>query len=429
MISVIIPSHNRRILLQQVLDTLAEQTFPADQFEVIVVLDGCTDESIDMLRKLSVPFSLHVIEQEPTGASAARNHGAKEAAGDLLIFLDDDIVPVPDFIQAHINAHQGSNAPVVIGYSPAILEENTFFSLELRGWWEAMFRSMRQPGHRFLFSDMLSGNFSISRDVFHTIGGFDLNFAVHEDYEFGVRLIQAGIPFAFEPKAVGRHHEKTDMKRSLHRKYQEGIADLQLGRMYPELIPHLLITRLIEYSLPPSQLLRFLRFKSPKVGEWVAELAFKALPIFEKAGTVGLWRKTLDGLLGYWYWKGVNQELTTLKEVNDFVFKNSYPAFDQNKNEIELDLSQGVDQAEQILERTRPNAAKIYFKKTLLGCMPSQAGAERLRAVHLRPFLAYQLMSYVYDESAPHKVSLLPGSIEQIIAYSRTKISSTASPE
>ena len=266
MISVIIPSHNRRILLQQVLDTLAEQTFPADQFEVIVVLDGCTDESIDMLRKRSVPFSLHVIEQEPMGASAARNHGAKEAAGDLLIFLDDDIVPVPDFIRAHVNAHQGSNVPVVIGYSPAIPEENTFFSLELRGWWEAMFRSMRQPGHRFLFSDMLSGNFSISRDVFHTIGGFDLNFAVHEDYEFGVRLIQAGIPFAFEPKAVGMHHEKTDMKRSLHRKYQEGIADIQLGRMYPELIPHLLITRLIKYSLPPSQLLRFLRFKSPKVG-------------------------------------------------------------------------------------------------------------------------------------------------------------------
>lgn len=429
MISVIIPSHNRKILLQQVLGSLAEQTFPADQFEVVVVLDGCTDYSIDMLRRLSVPFSLHVIEQEPAGASAARNHGAKRAAGGLLIFLDDDIVPAPDFIRAHVNAHQGSNALVVIGYSPAILGENSFFSLELRGWWEAMFRSMRQPGHRFLFTDMLSGNFSISRDVFHTIGGFDLNFPVHEDYEFGVRLIRAGIAFAFEPKAVGSHHEKTDMKRPLHRKYHEGIADVQLGRMYPELIPNLLITRLLKYSLLPSQVLRFLQFRSPKLAEWVAALAFRALSMFEKAGTLGLWRKTLDGLLGYWYWKGVTQELTTPKEVNDFMFSNSQNAFDRNQNEIDLDLSQGVDQAEQTLQRTRPNAARIYYEKTLLGLMPSEAGAERLRAVHLRPFLVHQLMSYVYEESGHQKVSRLPVSIEQIIAYSNTTISPTVSLE
>jgi GT2 family glycosyltransferase len=429
MISVIIPSHNRRILLQQVLGSLAEQTFPADQFEVIVVLDGCTDDSIDMLRKLSVPFCLHSIEQEPTGASAARNHGAKQAAGELLIFLDDDIVPAPNFIQAHVNAHQESNGLVVIGYSPAILGEHSFFSLELRGWWEAMFRSMRQPGHRFLFSDMLSGNFSISRDVFHTSGGFDLNFPVHEDYEFGVRLIRAGIAFAFEQNAIGVHHEKTDIRRPLQRKYHEGIADVQLGRMYPELIPHLLITRLVKHSLLPSRVLRFLQFKSPKIAEWVAALAFKALPIFEKASTLWMWRRTLHGLLGYWYWKGVNQELTTLKEVNDFVFSNSHNTFDQNDSEIDLDLSQGVDHAEEILERTCPNAARIYYEKTLLGCMPSKAGAERLRAVHLRPFLVNQLMRYVYDETGSQKVSRLPVSIEQIIAYSNTNVSPTESRE
>ena len=106
MISIIIPSHNRRILLHKILDALAQQTFPADQFEVIIVLDGCTDGSREMLDEIAMPFSLHVIAQEQRGASAARNHGAKQAAGELLIFLDDDIEPTPGFILAHVNAHQ-----------------------------------------------------------------------------------------------------------------------------------------------------------------------------------------------------------------------------------------------------------------------------------------------------------------------------------
>lgn len=418
MISVIIPSHNRRLLLNRVLESLTKQSLPSEQFEVIVVLDGCTDGSRDMLREFRAPFSLHVIEQEQTGASAARNLGAKRATGKLLIFLDDDIVAAPGFIQAHLNAHQGLDGLVVIGYSPAYLEQTSFFTLELRGWWEAMFRSMQQPGHRFLFTDVLSGNFSISKEVFCAVGGFDLNFPVHEDFEFGIRLIQAGMAFAFEPKAIGIHHEKTDIKRPLHRKYYEGIADVRLGRMYPEVIPSLLISRLVKYSLLPSKMLCFLRFNSPAIAEWIAAMAFRTLPVFERFRMLGIWRKTLNGLLGYWYWKGVSQELSTLKDVNNFVFGDLRDTYQHNHIEIELDLSQGLDQAEQILDATRPHAVRIYHHQTFIGQMFSEGGAERLRRVHLRPFLVNRLIGCVYRRSASQKDLQTPLSIEEIIRFS-----------
>jgi hypothetical protein len=366
-----------------------------------------------------------MIEQAQAGASAARNHGAKQAIGELLIFLDDDIEPTPDFIRAHVNAHQGVSDLIVIGYSPPLREQNTFFSLELQGWWEAMFRHMRQPGHRFLYSDMLSGNFSISRDVFHQVGGFDLRFLVHEDYEFGVRLIRAGIAFVFEPAALGIHHEKTDIMRPLYRKYDEGIADVLLGKMYPELVPYFLITRLFKYSLIPSRIMRFLTFKSPKVAEHIASVILMALPILEKARMLGMWRKALDGLLGYWYWKGVSQKLTSMKEVQDFVSQNSHETSGQENKEIILDLSDGLNHAEQILDEARPGAARIYFGKTLIGHMHSETGAEQLRGVHLRPFLVNQLSSFVYHGLASQTVFQPPLSIEEIIAYSNQKISSS----
>ena len=182
LVSVIIPSHNRRNLLHEILDNLARQTIPAEQFEVIVVLDGCSDGSDDMLRAYSSSFHLHMIEQDSQGPSAARNQGARQAHSELLIFLDDDIVPVPDFIQSHVNAHRSSTPTVVIGYCPpALAEQKSFFKLELQSWWETMYQIMKQPGYRFRFTDMLSGNFSISRDIFWNLGGFNQAYSVHED--------------------------------------------------------------------------------------------------------------------------------------------------------------------------------------------------------------------------------------------------------
>ena len=72
-ISVIIPTHNRSASLRVTLDALNKQTYPFEQFEVVVVADGCNDNTIDMLKTYSASFSFKVIEQPGKGAAAARN--------------------------------------------------------------------------------------------------------------------------------------------------------------------------------------------------------------------------------------------------------------------------------------------------------------------------------------------------------------------
>ena len=72
-ISVVIPTHNRPASLLRLLHALQDGSFPASRFEVVVIADGCTDDTAAVLRTLSWPFSLQVLEQDPgRGAGPAR---------------------------------------------------------------------------------------------------------------------------------------------------------------------------------------------------------------------------------------------------------------------------------------------------------------------------------------------------------------------
>lgn len=101
-ISVIIATYNRASLLQQALDALAKQDFPKENFEVIVVNDGSTDRTHDLLQSLQsiLPYKLHVLYQQNRGPAAARNAGINMAQGEIVAFTDDDCVPDSNWLSA-----------------------------------------------------------------------------------------------------------------------------------------------------------------------------------------------------------------------------------------------------------------------------------------------------------------------------------------
>ncbi|MCA9922971.1 MAG: glycosyltransferase family 2 protein, partial [Anaerolineales bacterium] len=342
-VSIIIPTHNRRARVVQTLQAITQQTISMQQLEVIVVADGCVDDTVPYLRSLTFPFALKICEQPGLGPATARNSGAAAAAGKLLIFIDDDIEVVPGFVAAHLAAHETSGATVAIGHLPmAAVESPNFFEQGIRSWWNGKFFNMRQPGYRFAYDDLFSGNFSITASFFAQVSGFNTDLWCHEDYELGLRLLEANAIFVYAAAATGVHHDQTDMGRVLRRHYAEGKADVYLVQRYPELAMNLPLAT-ASYSLL-SRGLRFLAFRAPKVGDWLADVGLKRLSILEWLWLNGAWSYFFYHLHDYWYWRGVADHVDSPAAVAQFFAQTEVEEVAEPP-ELTLDLANGVDEA------------------------------------------------------------------------------------
>lgn len=418
-ISVIIPTHNRSASLRRTLDALCAQSHPPAEAEVVVVADGCTDDTMEMVRRYDAPFPLHLLEQPESGPAAARNRGARHATGQLLVFLDDDIEPSPHLVQAHARACRTGNEVVSIGYLPAVLETQTKLDrIDLLNWWEAMFDAMRVPGRRFLYSDLLGGNFALSAQLFEKVGGFDPDFRCHEDYELGFRLLEAGASFTFSPEAWGGHHERSAFVRVLERKFEEGKADVMIARRHPELRPVLLAASVAHTRQGGRPNLVWLTvrvaFVWPRLGDALLPAVVKAAALAHRAGLRRGPRRLRIAAMRYWYARGVAEEVASEASLADLMLANPssvppvarvdarralelyFQAVPDRGQEVTVDLSGGLPEAERQLDALRPAAVRIRYRGSFIGRIPSRPGTERIRGSHLRPILATVLADALY---------------------------------
>ncbi len=381
-VAVVIPTHNRRASLERTVRSLSAQTQLPEFMEIIVVADGCSDGTRE-IAGLRRPVAVRLIEQPRQGPAAARNRGAAAATADILIFLDDDIDVCPGFLAAHLRAHEDEHARVVIGYLPPDLQgRRDLFAIMLRGWWEAMFDGMRDPGHRFFYSDLLSGNFSIRRALFEEVGGFNESLRCHEDYELGLRLIRTGARFAFAEAAAGWHHEGTDLTRALQRKRDEGAADVALARRHPTLTRELPLCRRVERLSRRHRILRNLAVSHPRAGDLFERGCRAVLPILEGARLRIRWRRLLEDVLSYWYWRGAGESMN-----NSTVAQLCGPASTRDAEPYDLDLRPGLTAAIEAVDAARPESVRLWWGPALIGTIPPHPGAERLRGRHLPSIL------------------------------------------
>jgi hypothetical protein len=199
-----------------------------------------------------------------------------------------------------------------------------------------------------------------------------------------------GANFTFVANAVGYHYEKTDLDRSLQRKYQEGRADVWIGRHHPELKPGLPLAKNIKHLTSVGRLLQKLAFTRPAAGDALASRLRPMLDILEKLRLRYRWSRLLDDLMAYWYWRGVAEELNARNDLFDFLHDTPAP-IRLELQEVEIDLAEGLEAAEQYLDKIRPSSARIRYGPHPIGRIPPQRGAECLRGVHLRPVLATKM--------------------------------------
>ncbi len=207
-VSIVLPTYNRLQQLQKVLAGLEAQTYPLTDFEVLVVSDGATDGTNEFLRTYATPLALQLFVQPNQGAATARNLGVTKAQGDLIIFLDDDVVPAPALIAEHVITHAQHTGDVVV-LGPMLTPPD--FTLKPWVHWEqAMLYKQYadiaaerwQPTARQFYT----GNASVARHDLLATGGFDTSLRRAEDVELAYRLADRGLGFVFNPDAIGYHY-------------------------------------------------------------------------------------------------------------------------------------------------------------------------------------------------------------------------------
>src|SRR5205807_2179100 len=160
-ISVIIPTCNNRDVLARTLHTLQTQQFPHDQYEIVVVDDGSTDGTAEMIRAARGRAPVRYHAQAHRGRAAARNAGVRIARGRIVVFLDSDFWADPTLLAAH-HAHypRDARAIVVQGASRTHPESlTTPFMKATRG------GSGWRPGRRWTHPESLTTPFMKAREV------------------------------------------------------------------------------------------------------------------------------------------------------------------------------------------------------------------------------------------------------------------------
>jgi GT2 family glycosyltransferase len=317
--SVVMPTHQRQRSLHRTLTALASQEYPCDRLELIVVCDGCTDGSAQMVRDLRLPFANTVIEQPNSGPAAARNSALRLARGPYVLFLDDDVVAQPGLLSEHARAQREAIDRVVIGaLLPPPRSRSPWVAWELETvvrQYDAIDRGEYRAGPRQFFT----GNASAPLERIQAAGGFDVSFRRAEDVELAFRLERLGLHFVFRRAAAGLHLADRTYASWLDAAFEYGRNDVIMGRQRgrPDMLRAIagefhernrLTRRLISWTL-----------RRPRAARRMSGPVAAAARLAHIAGGRRLSYPICSSLFNARYWSGVAAELGGQKAAQELI--------------------------------------------------------------------------------------------------------------
>lgn len=203
--SIVIITYNRGHSLNAVINSIHQSTFK--DYEIIVIDDGSTDDTYQVLKHLIDNKEIRYFYQENTGVSGARNYGILKSKGKYIAFIDSDIICTNTWLQKLIDV-ASSNSD--IGILAAIRYNKENFK------YKEIIERQKYPGENVVtVSKIGMGASLVKREVFEKIGGFDSNFIFGwEDVELSFRANLLGYKVVYVYDAIVYHfHDRTKRSR------------------------------------------------------------------------------------------------------------------------------------------------------------------------------------------------------------------------
>ncbi len=217
-ISLVIPFYNSESTLPPLLESMRHQTIAPHEYEIIMVDDGSTDRSAQLV---TANPQIILLTQTNSGPGAARNLGTSRAQGRVIAYTDSDCVLPPTFLQDHIELHEreptiaglcGSVAPAQrLPYGSPVLADH------LCSWFNAH-GHQKQRAPEYLWG----ANMSVKRCVHEAGVRWSESRVTGEDVDFSHQLSKLGLRLYFEPKLMVRHYDRTTLRGYLRHQYNWG---------------------------------------------------------------------------------------------------------------------------------------------------------------------------------------------------------------
>jgi glycosyltransferase involved in cell wall biosynthesis len=252
-LSVVIPTLRRNEKHVRVLDGLEAQSLPPDQFEVVVANDALQEDPAAVAEQLrGRPYATKNPQAAIPGASAARNAGWRAADGEIVLFLDDDVVPVRGLVEEHLSwhaRHPGREVGVLglVDWAPGI-KVTPFMRWVEQG---IQFDFGAIQGTEAGWGRFYTANASVKRSLLELVGGFDeegLPFG-YEDLDLAKRMHeQAGFQLYLNRAALGQHLHVMTLEGWRDQVRRIARSEVAFCRKHPDVPPyfHALFTAALE---------------------------------------------------------------------------------------------------------------------------------------------------------------------------------------
>ncbi|MEW6416575.1 MAG: glycosyltransferase [Nitrospirota bacterium] len=226
--SVIVPVYNAAGTIERCLSALEDQSVPKEWYEIIVVDDGSTDGTDSMVKKFPVKY----IWQPNRGPATARNHGAREATGKIILFTDSDCVPAYKWMEEMTKPFEKIDVVAVKGAYKT--NQKSLIARLVQTEFEERFEMLKRS-ESIDMVDTYSAAFR--RDIFWQAGGFDESFPVanNEDTDLSYKLSSAGYKMVFNPEAIVYHLRHPDtLLRYARQKFWRGYWRMVVYKRFPQ---------------------------------------------------------------------------------------------------------------------------------------------------------------------------------------------------
>lgn len=232
--SVIVPTYNRADEIIELLNSLVNQTIDDNLFEIIIVDDGSTDNTEEVVNNIETKSSLNItfLKQDHKGPGEARNFGMREAKGEYFLFIDSDCIADENWLTSYkIELDKLDFKPAGFGGPDRVLSS---FSPVQKAIDYSMTSFITTGGIRGSSKKKISKyyprsfNMGVRKDIYHKIGGMG-KLRHGQDIEFSHRIISTGEPVIKVDDAVVYHKRRMSIKKFFRQVFNWGVARINLS--------------------------------------------------------------------------------------------------------------------------------------------------------------------------------------------------------